>query len=82
MAAKDLPAMLEYVTHTTGAKQVHYIGHSQGTTLGFAGISLTQELAKKVKRFYALAPVARLSNIRDKVLKKIATTITKTPLVI
>ena len=29
----DLPATIDYVKETTGAKKIHYIGHSQGTTI-------------------------------------------------
>ncbi|XP_068747166.1 gastric triacylglycerol lipase-like [Montipora capricornis] len=60
MAEYDLPAMLDFVLKTTSQTSLHYLGHSQGTTMGFAEFSTNKELAAKVKKFYALAPVARI----------------------
>lgn len=37
---------------------------SSGTMIGFAAFSINQELAKKVKTFSALAPVATVSHIK------------------
>lgn len=65
MALFDLPAMVEYVIRKTGAKQIHYLGHSQGTIMGFAGFSSNHTLAAMVKQFYALAPVAKVKNIQS-----------------
>ncbi|KAK7502358.1 hypothetical protein BaRGS_00006311 [Batillaria attramentaria] len=64
MAAYDLPAMFDHVTRLTGQQQIHYVGHSQGTMIGFAGFSTNVTLAAMVKRFYALAPVAHLGHIK------------------
>ena len=63
MAVHDLPAMIDHVVRTTGVKQVHYAGHSQGTLMAFAGFSINHTLAAMVKRFYALAPVVKLRHI-------------------
>ena len=60
MAEYDLPAMLDFVLKTTSQTSLHYVGHSQATTMGFAEFSTNKELAAKVKKFYALAPVARI----------------------
>ena len=38
MAAIDLPAMINFVTEMTG-KRIFYIGHSQGTEIGFIEFS-------------------------------------------
>lgn len=57
--------MIDHVSRTTGQKQIHYVGHSQGTMIGFAGFSSNRTLAAMVKRFYALAPVAKVFNIRS-----------------
>ena len=65
MAAFDLPAMIDHVVRTTGVKQVHYAGHSQGTVMGFAGFSSNHTLAAMVKRFYAMAPVAKVRHIES-----------------
>ncbi|KAK7502357.1 hypothetical protein BaRGS_00006310 [Batillaria attramentaria] len=45
MAAYDLPAMFDHVTRMTGQQQIHYVGHSQGTMIGFAGFSTNVTLA-------------------------------------
>ncbi|XP_050393751.1 gastric triacylglycerol lipase [Patella vulgata] len=64
MARFDLPAVVDYVLAKSGQSQVIYVGHSQGTTIGFAGFSQNQTLASKIKLFVALAPVAKVAHIR------------------
>ena len=46
-------------------KRISYIGHSQGTTIGFAAFSQNQTLAAKVDLFIALAPVATVGNMKS-----------------
>ncbi|XP_057242343.1 gastric triacylglycerol lipase-like [Malurus melanocephalus] len=57
MARYDLPAMINFIEQKTGQKQLYYIGHSQGTTIGFIAFSTMPQLARKIKVFLALAPV-------------------------
>uniref|UniRef100_A0A8C5TSB0 Partial AB-hydrolase lipase domain-containing protein n=1 Tax=Malurus cyaneus samueli TaxID=2593467 RepID=A0A8C5TSB0_9PASS len=57
MAKYDLPAMINFIEQKTGQKQLYYIGHSQGTTIGFIAFSTMPQLARKIKVFLALAPV-------------------------
>ncbi|NWH42077.1 LICH hydrolase, partial [Chloropsis hardwickii] len=57
MAKYDLPAMLSFIEQKTGQKQLYYIGHSQGTTIGFIAFSTMPQLAQKIKVFFALSPV-------------------------
>ncbi|XP_063447132.1 gastric triacylglycerol lipase-like [Mytilus trossulus] len=64
MADKDLPAMVDYTLKTTNQTSLVYIGHSQGTLTGFTGFSRNRQLAKKVKLFIALAPIAKLADVR------------------
>jgi len=64
MAKYDLPAMINYVLNVTKQPDLFYVGHSQGTMMGFAGFGENQEIAKKVKLFVALAPVATVSHIK------------------
>ncbi|ESO98619.1 hypothetical protein LOTGIDRAFT_142579, partial [Lottia gigantea] len=64
MAQYDLPAMVDYITTKTGVSKITYIGHSQGTLIGFGGFSQNKTLASKVKLFIALAPIARLGHIK------------------
>nr|XP_034304031.1 gastric triacylglycerol lipase isoform X2 [Crassostrea gigas] len=67
MAKYDLPAMIEYVIQQTGNEGIYYAGHSQGTEQAFAGFSLNPELGRKVKTFFALAPVGNMSGIESPV---------------
>ncbi|XP_075034378.1 lysosomal acid lipase/cholesteryl ester hydrolase-like [Mixophyes fleayi] len=60
MANKDLPAVINFILKKTDQEQVYYVGHSQGTTIGFIAFSTIPQLAKKIKMFIALAPVATL----------------------
>ncbi|RXM32163.1 Lysosomal acid lipase/cholesteryl ester hydrolase [Acipenser ruthenus] len=61
MAKKDLPAVINFITKSTGQEQIYYVGHSQGTTIAFIAFSTMRELASKIKMFFALAPVATIS---------------------
>ncbi|XP_072165483.1 gastric triacylglycerol lipase-like [Diadema setosum] len=63
MAKYDLPAMLNFVLKVTKQQDLFYVGHSQGTTIAFAEFSRNFDLASKVKMFYALAPVTRVSDM-------------------
>ncbi|CAI9607674.1 unnamed protein product [Staurois parvus] len=60
MARLDLPAVINFILQKTGQEQIYYIGHSQGTTIAFIAFSSMPELAKKIKMFFALAPVATI----------------------
>ena len=55
--------MINYALQVSKQDQLYYAGHSQGTMMGFAGFSSNPELASKVKRFYALAPVMSVKHI-------------------
>ncbi|XP_054975436.1 gastric triacylglycerol lipase isoform X2 [Sorex araneus] len=62
MAKYDLPATIDFILKKTGQKKLQYIGHSQGTTIGFIAFSTNPELAKKIEVFYALAPIAYINH--------------------
>ncbi|XP_028651268.2 lysosomal acid lipase/cholesteryl ester hydrolase-like [Erpetoichthys calabaricus] len=61
MAKKDLPTVINFITNATGQPQIYYVGHSQGTTIGFIAFSSLPELASKIKMFFALAPIATVA---------------------
>jgi len=65
MAHYDLPAMINYVLQVTGQEQLFYVGHSQGTLMAFTGFSDNPALGKKIKAFFALAPVYTLNNVTE-----------------
>lgn len=64
-AKYDLPASLEFAMACSKQDRISYIGHSQGTTIGFAAFSQNQTLAAKVDVFIALAPVATVGNMKS-----------------
>ena len=65
MAKYDLPAMINHALFISGRKSLYYVGHSQGTMMAFAGLSMDETLAKKVNVFFALAPVAKVANTKS-----------------
>jgi lysosomal acid lipase/cholesteryl ester hydrolase len=54
MAAYDLPASIDFILAATGAASLGYVGHSQGTTMGFAALSSQPDLAQKVLTLYLM----------------------------
>ncbi|XP_063018938.1 putative lysosomal acid lipase/cholesteryl ester hydrolase [Melospiza melodia melodia] len=69
MAVYDLPAMVGFILMQTEQKQLFYVGHAQGSSLGFIAFSSLPQLAKKIKLFFALAPVYTFRHVRGPVLK-------------
>ncbi|XP_031556032.1 putative lysosomal acid lipase/cholesteryl ester hydrolase [Actinia tenebrosa] len=63
MADYDIPAMINFALKKSGQEQLYYIGHSQGTLVGFLSFSEHPEVAKKVKQFFALAPIYHLGHV-------------------
>jgi len=72
MASADLPTNINYVLNKTGKASLHYIGHSEGTIQAFAALTENHALAKKMKIFIALAPVAYVFHTRSKILSVLA----------
>jgi hypothetical protein len=70
MSQYDIPASLDYITNLTGKQKVAYIGHSQGTTQMFYGLSELESYYKnKLSIFVALAPVTMIPNTEAEVFK-------------
>ncbi|ELT87656.1 hypothetical protein CAPTEDRAFT_5448 [Capitella teleta] len=67
MAYYDLPAMLNYALRQSSQERLSYVGHSQGTLIAFTGFSANPDLAKKVKQFVALGPVAQVGHLEGAV---------------
>lgn len=74
----DLPTMIDYILDTTGFEQLHYVGHSQGTTAFFVMASERPEYNDKIKMMHALAPIAFMGNIKGALPKTMATTLANT----
>jgi len=68
----DLPSMVNHVLNKTGEKQLFYIGHSQGTMMGFGALSTNADLASKIRLFVALAPVMTLGSLEVSLLYYLA----------
>uniref|UniRef100_A0A8C6ZJ71 Lipase n=1 Tax=Nothoprocta perdicaria TaxID=30464 RepID=A0A8C6ZJ71_NOTPE len=56
MAIYDLPAMINFILQKTGQQKLYYIGHSQGSSIGFVAFSSLPRMAEKIKMFFVLAP--------------------------
>ncbi|NXH15423.1 LIPM Lipase, partial [Bucco capensis] len=65
MAMYDLPATINYILQKTGQEQLYYVAYSQGTTTGFIAFSSLPELDRKIKMFFALAPITTNSNMKS-----------------
>ncbi|EDV98593.1 GH22311 [Drosophila grimshawi] len=61
----DIPAMIDYAlkTNEQGHKSIHYIGHSQGTTVFYTLMSTRPEYNDKIRTAQMLAPVAFMNNM-------------------
>eukprot|EP00794_Sanderia_malayensis_P012754 gene12754-14061_t len=64
MAKYDIPASLNYALQVTKQSELFYVGHSQGTLIAFAEFGRNPDLAKKIKGFFALAPVTTTGHIK------------------
>ncbi|XP_015280098.1 PREDICTED: lipase member M-like isoform X2 [Gekko japonicus] len=56
MGIFDLSAIVNFILQKTGQQQIYYIGHSQGSSIGFVAFSELPQLAEKINIFFALAP--------------------------
>ncbi|XP_037942701.1 lipase 3-like, partial [Teleopsis dalmanni] len=70
----DIPAMIDYAIATNGQNQksIHYVGHSQGTTVNLVLLSSRTEYNAKMKTVHLFAPVAFMSNMNDKLVRTLA----------
>ena len=73
MGTKDLPRVIDYILQTTGADQIFYVGHSQGTTMFYVLCSELPEYNSKIRAMFSLAPIAFLENVRSPLLQMTAT---------
>jgi lysosomal acid lipase/cholesteryl ester hydrolase len=50
----DIPAMVDFALTIAQQSDLHYIGHSQGTTSFFVGASAQKDLNSRVRTMHAL----------------------------
>uniref|UniRef100_A0A182N6M1 Lipase 3 n=1 Tax=Anopheles dirus TaxID=7168 RepID=A0A182N6M1_9DIPT len=65
MGYYDLPAAIDYILRRTGARQLNYIGHSQGTTVFFVMAASRPEYNERIAHMYALSPAVCLRRVRS-----------------
>ncbi|NWW18747.1 LIPG lipase, partial [Falcunculus frontatus] len=69
MAMYDLPAMVDFILMQTDQERLFYVGHGQGSSLGFIAFSSLPHLAKKIRLFFSLAPLFTLRHVHGPMLK-------------
>lgn len=62
MGKFDLPASIDYILSETSHSKVRYIGHSEGTTMLLALLSLRPEYNQKISIANLMAPIAFENN--------------------
>jgi pimeloyl-ACP methyl ester carboxylesterase len=66
MGQYDIPAVIEHIVQVTGNQKVSYVGHSQGTTQMFYGMSEFHDYYKsRVNLAVMLGPVTKIPNAQS-----------------
>jgi gastric triacylglycerol lipase len=74
MAQYDLPAAFTYIANYT-SKKINYVGHSEGTTIMFAALSLAiPAIVDNIICFMALGPVTYLDHTTSNIMYLLANT--------
>lgn len=60
----DLSAMIDFVLEKTGETSLHYVGHSQGTTVFFVLMSMLPQYNIKIRTAHMLSPVVFMENMK------------------
>ncbi|XP_054949084.1 lipase member J isoform X2 [Pan paniscus] len=69
MAKYDLPASIDFTVKQTSQEEIFYVGHSQGTTIGFITFSTISKIAERIKIFFALAPVFSTKYLKSPLIR-------------
>ncbi|NXT66222.1 LIPM Lipase, partial [Chaetops frenatus] len=64
MAVYDLPAMVGFILTRTEQEKLFYVGHGQGSSLGFIAFSSLPHVAEKIQLFFALGPLYTFRHVR------------------
>ncbi|XP_030554265.1 lipase 3 [Drosophila novamexicana] len=68
----DLPAIVEHVLAVTGQRQLHYVGHSQGTTVLLVLLAQRPDFNAWFSSVALLAPIAYLQHLSSLPLRLLA----------
>ncbi|XP_042311950.1 lysosomal acid lipase/cholesteryl ester hydrolase-like [Sceloporus undulatus] len=69
MGYYDVPAAINFILNKTRQQQLYYVGHSEGTAMGFIAFSTWPKLAERIKVFFALGPVTTVTFATTPVVK-------------
>uniref|UniRef100_A0A1A9WSD2 Lipase n=1 Tax=Glossina brevipalpis TaxID=37001 RepID=A0A1A9WSD2_9MUSC len=72
IAINDIAGMIDYISNVTNQPKIHYVGHSQGTTVYFVLMCERPEYNKKIKSSHLLAPCAYFEHGTSFVLNMLA----------
>ncbi|NXH37638.1 LIPM Lipase, partial [Dicaeum eximium] len=70
MGMYDLPAMVDFILTETGQEKLFYVGHGQGSSVGFIAFSSLPHLAKKIKLFFVLSPLYTMRYVKGPLLRQ------------
>ncbi|XP_030565288.1 lipase 3-like isoform X1 [Drosophila novamexicana] len=67
----DIAATIDFTLKINGQgqKSIHYVGHSQGTTVFFTLMSLRPEYNEKIKTAHMFAPVAIMTHMKNQLVR-------------
>ncbi|XP_059610594.1 lipase 1-like [Phlebotomus argentipes] len=68
----DIPAFINFILDYTKQPSLHYIGHSQGSTVFFVMMSSFPEFNDKVRSMQALAPAVFMSHVKNPLVRSLA----------
>lgn len=63
----DVPAIIDYILGVTNRTALHYVGHSQGTTIFFVMLSIKPQYNKKIITMTAMSPIVYVKNVNPMV---------------
>jgi len=73
MGTLDIPTWIDYILNLTSQPNLHYVGHSMGSTAFFIAMSERPEYNQKIDTMFALAPALYLTESRYWLLAKLLT---------
>ncbi|KAM7102953.1 putative lysosomal acid lipase/cholesteryl ester hydrolase [Ciconia maguari] len=68
MSMYDLPTTVGFIPRKTGQEKLFYVGHTQGSSLGFMAFLSMPQLAEKIKIFFVVGPAYTLCTDKGPVL--------------